>query len=55
VAAGPPGQIIVALEDIGPGDGATVIVPGSHKSLVSLEFVRIVALYHHSSILYQIF
>ncbi len=25
-------NIIMALTDIGPGDGATVIVPGSHKS-----------------------
>jgi hypothetical protein len=27
-------SIIVALTDIGPGDGPTVCVPGSHKSLV---------------------
>ena len=25
-------NVIVALTDIGPGDGATMIVPGSHKS-----------------------
>ena len=28
-------SIIVALEDIGPGDGATVLLPGSHKSMIS--------------------
>jgi|EP01046_Picozoa_sp_COSAG06_P013720 hypothetical protein len=27
-------SIIIALEDIGPGDGATVLVPGSHKSMI---------------------
>jgi len=27
-------NIIVALNDIGPGDGGTVIIPGSHKSNV---------------------
>jgi ectoine hydroxylase-related dioxygenase (phytanoyl-CoA dioxygenase family) len=26
-------SVIVALEDIGPGDGPTVFVPASHKSL----------------------
>ena len=31
-------SIIVALEDIGPGDGATVLVPASHKSLVGHPF-----------------
>eukprot|EP01046_Picozoa_sp_COSAG06_P054907 COSAG06_NODE_9920_length_1789_cov_3.786391_2_plen_369_part_00 len=31
-------SIIVALEDIGPGDGATVVVPSSHKSLVGHPF-----------------
>ena len=25
-------SIIIALKDIGPGDGATVLIPGSHKS-----------------------
>ena len=25
-------NVLVALEDIGPGDGATVLVPGSHKT-----------------------
>lgn len=28
-------SLIVALEDIGPGDGATVLVPGSHKSEIA--------------------
>jgi hypothetical protein len=27
-------SLIIALADIGPGDGATVLVPGSHKSLL---------------------
>ncbi len=31
-------SMIVALEDIGPGDGATVLVPASHKSLVGHPF-----------------
>ena len=31
-------SMIIALEDIGPGDGATVLVPGSHKSLVGHPF-----------------
>eukprot|EP01043_Picozoa_sp_COSAG02_P042482 COSAG02_NODE_3616_length_6473_cov_7.147160_7_plen_365_part_00 len=31
-------SIIVALNDIGPGDGATVCIPGSHKSLVGHPF-----------------
>ena len=25
-------NVLIALEDIGPGDGATVLVPGSHKA-----------------------
>ena len=25
-------NILMALDDIGPGDGATVVIPGSHKS-----------------------
>lgn len=28
-------SLIVALRDIGPGDGATVLVPGSHKSEIA--------------------
>ena len=28
-------SLIVALQDIGPGDGATVLVPGSHKSEIA--------------------
>eukprot|EP01052_Picozoa_sp_SAG31_P044905 SAG31_NODE_8001_length_1544_cov_1.057439_3_plen_151_part_00 len=31
-------SMILALEDIGEGDGATVIVPSSHKSLVGHPF-----------------
>lgn len=27
-------SLIIALKDIGPGDGATVLVPGSHKSMI---------------------
>lgn len=27
-------NILMALEDIGPGDGATVVVPGSHKATI---------------------
>ena len=28
-------NVLVALTDIGPGDGATMVIPGSHKSLVA--------------------
>lgn len=28
-------SIIIALKDIGPGDGATALLPGSHKSMIS--------------------
>ena len=34
-------SIIVALNDIGPGDGPTVCVPGSHKSLVGHPFQQV--------------
>jgi len=27
-------NVLVALEDIGPGDGATMVIPGSHKSRI---------------------
>lgn len=37
-------SIIVALNDIGPGDGATVCIPGSHKSLVGHPFQQVRAL-----------
>ena len=32
-------NILMALTDIGPGDGATVVVPGSHKSAMPHPFV----------------
>ena len=34
-------SIIVALNDIGPGDGPTVCIPGSHKSLVGHPFQQV--------------
>ena len=27
-------NVIAALQDIGPGDGATTVIPGSHKSAI---------------------
>lgn len=33
-------NIIVALEDIGPGDGPTTVVPGSHKSVAPHPYFK---------------
>ena len=34
-------NVLTALSDIGPGDGATMVIPGSHKSnLIHPEFTR---------------
>jgi hypothetical protein len=40
-------NILMALTDIGPGDGGTLVVPGSHKTSFVPEEVR--ALYHDKS------
>ena len=37
-------NILMALTDIGPGDGGTLVVPGSHKTSFIPDEVR--ALYH---------
>ncbi len=33
-------NILIALTDIGPGDGATVVIPGSHKSNIEHPHLR---------------